>query len=108
MGSAAALNMTPGGALAVGLAAGAISTCSFAYLGPFLERKLRLGDTCGVHSLHGIPGVIGGLVAGFAAMGQKGMAATLLPHGATGLQLGHQVGVTLSLMLVCMASLHCC
>ena len=50
------------GALVVGLAAGSISTLGFAYLTPLLERSIGLGDTCGVHNLHGIPGIIGGLV----------------------------------------------
>ena len=46
----------------VGLAAGTISTLGFAMLSPLLEEKTGLGDTCGVHNLHGIPGLLGGLV----------------------------------------------
>lgn len=71
IGSAAALRLTPGGAVLVGMSAGVISTLGFQYLSPFLEQKLKLGDTCGVHNLHGIPGVFAGLVAGFAAFGQS-------------------------------------
>ena len=48
--------------MCVGMAAGSISTLGFAYLTPMLERKIGLGDTCGVHNLHGIPGILGGLV----------------------------------------------
>ena len=48
--------------MTVGLAAGCISTLGFAYLTPLLERSIGLGDTCGVHNLHGIPGILGGLV----------------------------------------------
>ena len=51
------------GALVVGLAAGAISTLGFAYLTNALEHAIGLGDTCGVHNLHGIPGILGGLVS---------------------------------------------
>ncbi|XP_021120474.1 ammonium transporter Rh type C isoform X3 [Heterocephalus glaber] len=29
---------------------------------PFLESRLRIQDTCGIHNLHGIPGVLGGIV----------------------------------------------
>ena len=42
--------------------AGMLSTWGFTYLSPFLEAKLGLKDTCGVHNLHGMPGVFGGLV----------------------------------------------
>jgi hypothetical protein len=40
------------GALTVGLGAGAISTLGFAFLTPFLERTIGLGDTCVPLPLH--------------------------------------------------------
>lgn len=58
IGSAANLMVGPGGALAVGLAAGLLSTLGYAYVMPFLEAKIGLRDTCGVHNLHGMPGVV--------------------------------------------------
>lgn len=97
MGSAANLYITPGGALGLGMAAGAISTLCFAYLSPLLERKTGLTDTCGVHNLHGIPGCLGGLAAGFASWGQH---SSLLAHGDA--QLGWQllaVVVTLAIAI---------
>lgn len=36
-------------------------------LQPFLESRLRIQDTCGIHNLHGIPGIIGGIVGAVAA-----------------------------------------
>lgn len=30
---------------------------------PWIRRKLKVHDTCGVHNLHGIPGVMAGLIA---------------------------------------------
>ncbi|KIZ01774.1 Ammonium transporter Rh type C [Monoraphidium neglectum] len=87
VGSAAALNLHPAGALAVGAFAGAMSTAGFARLTPLLERRMGLGDTCGVHNLHGLPGILGGLVAGFASFGAANAAAA--PHGAA--QLGWQL-----------------
>jgi ammonium transporter Rh len=56
MGSASSLRLSPGGALAVGIFAGIMSTIGFARLMPTLESKIGLGDTCGVHNLHGMPG----------------------------------------------------
>jgi ammonium transporter Rh len=56
MGSASSLRLSPGGALAVGIFAGVMSTMGFARLMPTLESKIGLGDTCGVHNLHGMPG----------------------------------------------------
>ncbi len=47
------LQVTPGGTLVVGLAAGGLSTLGFKYLTPILDTKLGLRDTCGIHNLHG-------------------------------------------------------
>ena len=126
MGAACTLRLTPGGALAVGLGAGAISTLGFQYLMPFLDRTIGLGDTCGeavisfvcahnstplsrpaitdccalplpastlsphpgVHNLHGIPAIVGTLVAGLAALGQH---PDYLEHDTGRQQLGYQV-----------------
>ena len=95
MGSAAGLRLSPGGALVVGLFAGSFSTFGFARLLPIMERRFGLGDTCGVHNLHGLPGILGGLVAGFAAFNQpEGMA----PHGNA--QLGYQVAAVAATVAV--------
>lgn len=62
-----------GGAILVGMAAGVLSTFGYVYIQPYLEEKLGLFDTCGVHNLHGMPGVLGGLasVVTAAMAGQK-------------------------------------
>lgn len=48
------------GAMIVGAVTGTISTLGFHYLTPFLNKN-RVYDTCGVHNLHGMPGLISGL-----------------------------------------------
>jgi len=88
MGAACTLKMTPGGALVVGTAAGTLSVLGFEYLTPFLDRTIGLGDTCGIHNLHGMPAILGGLVAGLASLGQT---SGYLMHDTGRLQLGYQV-----------------
>uniref|UniRef100_A0A8I5Y844 Ammonium transporter Rh type C n=1 Tax=Rattus norvegicus TaxID=10116 RepID=A0A8I5Y844_RAT len=67
VGTAAEMMLTPYGALIVGFFCGILSTLGFAYLSPFLESRLRIQDTCGIHNLHGIPGIIGGIVGAVTA-----------------------------------------
>ncbi|CAF4257614.1 unnamed protein product, partial [Rotaria sordida] len=48
------------GAMIIGSVAGTISTLGYKYLLELL-KKIRIHDTCGVHNLHGMPGVLSGL-----------------------------------------------
>ncbi|KAK9511706.1 hypothetical protein O3M35_000314 [Rhynocoris fuscipes] len=67
IGTAADFMLMPFAALAIGGVAGAITTLGFAYIQPWLLRKLRLHDTCGIHNLHGLPGILAGLVGVIAS-----------------------------------------
>lgn len=60
VGSSSDLVIGAWGAIIIGLIAGAISVAGYRYVSPRLE-KWGLHDTCGVHNLHGMPGVLGGL-----------------------------------------------
>jgi ammonium transporter Rh len=49
--------------MGIGFSAGVISTLGFMFLSPKLESKIGLYDSCGVHNLHGIPGIFGAVVS---------------------------------------------
>lgn len=53
----------PGVAMCVGLTAGIISALGFEKISPYLATKINLQDTCGVGSLHGMPGLLGGFTS---------------------------------------------
>jgi ammonium transporter Rh len=54
--------VSPVGAFVVGGLAGTLSVVGYVLVQPRLDRALRVVDTCGVHNLHGMPGLLGGLV----------------------------------------------
>lgn len=56
-------DVEPGWSMLIGLIAGTISVIGYTKIQPRLHRLLGGVDTCGVHNLHGLPGVFGGLVA---------------------------------------------
>jgi len=58
IGATANFPMGPVGAISVGIIAGAISTAGFCK--PLVPSSI---DTCGINSLHGMPGIFGGLVS---------------------------------------------
>ncbi|XP_020497181.1 ammonium transporter Rh type A [Labrus bergylta] len=78
VGTCADMDIGPFGAMLIGLVAGIISTLGFKYLSPILASNLGIQDTCGVHNLHGMPGILGGLAGIVAvALGKKKGEATM-------------------------------
>jgi ammonium transporter Rh len=73
-------------AFGIGLVAGAICVIGYVVVQPRLQRVLGIVDTCGVHNLHGMPGLLGGL------------AVVLVVPGVAGAQLAG-IGVTMVLAL---------
>ncbi|KAM9840616.1 ammonium transporter Rh type A [Aulostomus maculatus] len=67
VGTCADMAIGPFGAMLIGFIAGIISTLGFKFLSPILASSLGIQDTCGVHNLHGMPGILGGL-AGIVAV----------------------------------------
>ncbi|XP_030645751.1 ammonium transporter Rh type C-like 2 isoform X1 [Chanos chanos] len=80
-GTAAEFMLTPYGSLIVGFCCGIISTLGYLFLTPFMEKKLKIQDTCGIHNLHAMPGVLGGIVGAITAA-----AASETVYGELGLR----------------------
>lgn len=62
------LNIEPIGALLIGCAAGILSTLGNKYVQDFLCEKLGLHDSCGIHNLHGMPSILGGICSIFVPL----------------------------------------
>jgi len=60
------LIVNPGFAMLTGAISGAFAALGSMYLNAWCRKNLGLHDTCGVQSLHGIPGLIGGFTSAVA------------------------------------------
>lgn len=67
VGSAADLMIQPWAAALIGSLAAILSVLGYTKVQPFLENKIGLYDTCGIHNLHGMPGLMGALGGVIAA-----------------------------------------
>uniref|UniRef100_A0A8C6X299 Ammonium transporter AmtB-like domain-containing protein n=1 Tax=Naja naja TaxID=35670 RepID=A0A8C6X299_NAJNA len=67
IGTVADMAINPGGAFLLGILSSLACILGFKYMTPFLANKLRIQDQCGIHNLHGLPGIIGA-VAGIATI----------------------------------------
>lgn len=56
---------TPGFAMLIGIAAGALSVIGYSKIASKLEKLINGSDTCGINNLHGMPGILGGITAIF-------------------------------------------
>jgi ammonium transporter Rh len=56
-------------ALLIGAIAGSLCVVGYVFIQPLIKRAFRIVDTCGVHNLHGMPGLVGGLAAVFIVPG---------------------------------------
>ncbi|NXT91600.1 RHAG protein, partial [Anhinga rufa] len=96
VGTCADLSINSFAAMSIGCIAGIISVLGFRFLTPLLESKLNIQDTCGVHNLHGLPGILGG-IAGIvvtAITDEHKQGAHLTP-GKQAAALGSTIGIAL-------------
>jgi len=68
VGSSSDLVVGPYAAILIGLAGGFVSVTGYVHLTPKLN-KIGIYDVCGVHNLHGMPGVIGAVAGAISAAG---------------------------------------
>jgi ammonium transporter Rh len=92
---ASVANVTPGLSILIGTIAGVMSVIGYNFVQPRLQKLTGGVDTCGVHNLHGMPGVFGGLVAlAFVAVPLwqvAGIGLTVILAVAAGLAVGFVV-----------------
>lgn len=55
--------LSPLAAFGLGILAGGLCVVGYTFIQPKLQQKFKIVDTCGVHNLHGMPGLLGGLTA---------------------------------------------
>lgn len=88
---------TPGYALLIGIAAGALSVIGYSIIAPKLQNLIKGTDTCGINNLHGMPGILGGLVVifitGHAATQVMGIIVTVCIAFACGKVTGTIVSI---------------
>jgi ammonium transporter Rh len=87
------------GAFGLGLAAGALCVAGYMLVQPRLQNALGIVDTCGVHNLHGMPGLLGGLLAiavvpGCAVAQLSGILITVVLALACGVVAGLVIRAT--------------
>ncbi|XP_006149162.1 ammonium transporter Rh type A [Tupaia chinensis] len=92
VGTCADMEIHPYGSMLIGSIAGIISVFGYKFLTPLFATKLRIHDTCGVHNLHGLPGVVGGL-AGIVTIAMKSsdMSQVAMQAAALGSSIGTAV-----------------
>ena len=67
MGCNAVLIILPFGAMLAGFIVGCVTSFGYAYLTPLLRDKFNIHDTCGIHNLYAIPGIIAGIISAIVA-----------------------------------------
>jgi Ammonia permease len=88
----------PAAAFVVGVLAGTLCTVGYVVIQPRVDAALKIVDTCGVHNLHGMPGLLGGLAAalvipGIAKAQLIGIACTVVLAFVSGSVSGYVIAL---------------
>jgi ammonium transporter Rh len=80
-------------AMAIGALAGALCVFGYSVVQARIKKAFKIVDTCGVHNLHGMPGLLGGLAAivvipGIAKAQLSGIVFTVVLALGGGLVMG--------------------
>ncbi|NWR74210.1 RHAG protein, partial [Centropus unirufus] len=96
VGTCADMPIHPFTAMCIGSIAAVISVFGYHFLTPLLASKLNIQDTCGVHNLHGLPGILGG-IAGIVvtAVNEGARRGDLYSPSMQAAALGSSVGIAL-------------
>jgi ammonium transporter Rh len=108
------LVVRPWAATVIGIFASAVSVWGYTVLMPILEKRICLFDTCGVHNLHGMPGLIGGITGAIASacvgdsvygqnIGAVYAARMPVEEGGLGRSAGEQAGIQLLALFITLA-----
>ncbi|XP_061865431.1 ammonium transporter Rh type B-like [Colius striatus] len=97
IGAVANMAVPPVAALALGSLSAVACVLGFRFLTPLLMRKLTLQDQCGIHNLHGLPGILGAVASAVAVLVAPGDASRshfspVSPTGANASQVGRGQG----------------
>lgn len=87
---------TPGYAMLIGLAAGALSVIGYSFIAPKLKKLIKGSDTCGINNLHGMPGIFGGIMAVFITGNPKVQLLGILVTVCIAFVGGNIAGIILS------------
>ena len=105
IGSSSDLVATAWVSILIGFFGGCFSCLCFNKLGEWIYEKTGLHDTCGVHNLHGLPGVLGGIIGAISCAAASTLVygdqlSSIFPELAKGRTQGGQAGYQI-LCLAC-------
>ena len=91
--------VAPGTAFGIGIVSGILCILGYVVIQPKLQALLKIVDTCGVHNLHGMPGLLGGLIAvlvvpGIAVAQLTGIVFTIVLAYVCGIAGGYLIRLT--------------